>query len=214
MEASEDAIVTPDDLKATEDLAKQFGSAAEDEEAAAADDVYSRQIKEIRSGDLARLISDIESCAASQAERQALYADEVEVEQGSQGFREELLKHLAGSIVNKDHRLRYQKEQFDRFVASLSFTDLKNKEQSLLEFSRAYSRLMSAQTQSSHNYRCHKIEANYDDFGEQTIRPLNATIFFYFFSANRSGKTWAQWMLSSVRYPNDRMRRAYMRFFA
>ena len=92
--------------------------------------------------------------------------------------------------------------------------DLKDTTASLREFSQSYSSLMKQTTDSSHNYRCHKIDANYDDFGEQTIRPLNATIFFYFFSANRSGKTWAQWMLSSVRYPNDRMRRAYMRFFA
>ena len=77
-----------------------------------------------------------------------------------------------------------------------------------------YSRLVEALYQSANNYRCSKIDANYDDFGEQTIKPLNATIFFYFFSANRSGKTWAQWMLSSVRYPNDRMRRAYLRFFS
>ena len=84
----------------------------------------------------------------------------------------------------------------------------------LEEFATEYSRLINANIESSHNYRCPKIEANYDDFGEQTVRPLNATIFFYFFSANRNGKTWAQWMLSSVRYPNDKMRRAYMRYFA
>ena len=84
----------------------------------------------------------------------------------------------------------------------------------LEQFSLHYSELISQLVDSSHNYRCPKIEANYDDFSEQTIRPLNATIFFYFFSANRSGKTWAQWMLSSVRFPNERMRRAYIRFFA
>jgi len=99
-------------------------------------------------------------------------------------------------------------------LASLSYWELKNTDLSLRQFSESYSRLINATTESSHNFRCPKIEANYDDFGEQTVRPLNATIFFYFFSANRSGKTWAQWMLSSVRYPNDKMRRAYMRFFA
>ena len=99
-------------------------------------------------------------------------------------------------------------------MSSLHYQDLKQTGSTLREFSGYYSELMKQTTDSSHNYRCHKIDANYDDFSEQTIRPLNATIFFYFFSANRSGKTWAQWMLSSVRYPNDRMRRAYMRFFA
>lgn len=91
----------------------------------------------------------------------------------------------------KEHRIRYQKEQFDRFVTSLNYAPLKNKDMTLEEFSNEYARLINSTTESSHNYRCPKIEANYDDFGEQTIRPLNATIFFYFFSANRNGKTWA-----------------------
>jgi len=68
--------------------------------------------------------------------------------------------------------------------------------------------------EDSHNNRSPKIEANYDDFAERTIRPFNATIFYYFFSADRRKRTLAQWLLSAVRYPNDRVRRAYMRFFA
>ena len=169
----------------------------------------------MKSGDMQTLINNIASCNSSQEERNQIYAQhDASVEGREDQFREDLLKHLAGNIVIKEHKIRYQKEQFDRFVASMSFWDLKNTNQSLNDFSKAYSRLISAHTQSSHNFRCHKIDANYDDFGEQTIKPLNATIFFYFFSANRSGKTWAQWMLSSARYPNDRMRRAYMRFFA
>ena len=69
-------------------------------------------------------------------------------------------------------------------------------------------------TQSSHNFKCPKIEANYDDYARETILPLSPTIFYYYFSANRSGKTWAQWMLAAVRYPNNKTRRAYMRFFS
>ena len=41
----------------------------------------------------------------------------------------------------------------------------------------------------SHNDLSPKIEANYDDFREKTIRPLNATIFYYFFSGDRRRKT-------------------------
>ena len=67
----------------------------------------------------------------------------------------------------------------------------------------------------SHYGKCPKIEANYDDYREKTIRPLNATIFYYFFRASSSAnRTWAQMMLSAARFPNDRMRRAYMRVFA
>ena len=129
-------------------------------------------------------------------------------------FRIDLLKHLAGNIVVKEHRVRYQKEQFDRFITSTQFNQLKATNQSLREFATGYAKMIDVLTDSSHNDKCPKIEANYDDYQEQTIRPLNATIFYYFFSANRSGKTFAQWMLSSMRYPNDKMRRAYMRFFA
>ena len=203
------------ELKEYEESAKKYGIAAEGAEDSSADEdnVYLKQLNDLRSGDLSKLMSDIEACERSQGERDELYREYNETG-NLEGFRADLLKHLAGNIIIKEHRVRYQKEQFDRFIASLDFADLKNGKMTLREFSEAYSRLMSAMTQSSHNYRCHKIEANYDDFGDQTIRPLNASIFFYFFSANRSGKTWAQWMLSSVRYPNDRMRRAYMRFFA
>jgi len=57
------------------------------------------------------------------------------VEGKGDAFRTDLLKHLAGNIVIKEHRVRYQKEQFDRFVASINFLELKNTNQSLLEFS-------------------------------------------------------------------------------
>jgi hypothetical protein len=68
--------------------------------------------------------------------------------------------------------------------------------------------------EESHNGRSPKIAANYDDYGERTVRPLNATIFYYFFSADRRKQTIAQWLLSTIRYPNERVRRAYTRFFA
>jgi hypothetical protein len=93
-------------------------------------------------------------------------------------------------------------------------SDLKNGNLTLREFSKNYALLIETMTECSHNGKCPKIEANYDDSGEQTIKPLNATIFYYFFGADRAGRSWAQWLLSGARYPNDRIRRAYMRFFA
>lgn len=68
--------------------------------------------------------------------------------------------------------------------------------------------------EASHNYKCPKIEANYDDFQERTIRPINSTIFYYFFNMDRRKRTIAQWLISTIRYPNERVRQAYMRFFA
>ena len=68
--------------------------------------------------------------------------------------------------------------------------------------------------EKSNDFKCPKIRANYDDFEESTIRPLNSTVFYYFFSQDRTKRNIAQWLLSSVRYPNEKIRRAYMRFFA
>lgn len=129
-------------------------------------------------------------------------------------FRTDLLQHLAGSIVVKEHRQRYQKEQFDRFISSLQHNALQKQDVTLRDFCVEYANMIEILISDSHNDRSPKIEANYDDFGEKTIRPINATIFYYFFSADRRKRTIAQWFLSAVRYPNDRVRRAYMRFFA
>lgn len=92
--------------------------------------------------------------------------------------------------------------------------DLKSESMTLSKFAYNYALLIETMTETSHHGKCHKIEANYDDYKDKTINPLNATIFYYFFGADRAGRTWAQWMLSSARYPNERVRRAYMRFFA
>jgi len=131
-----------------------------------------------------------------------------------QAFRTELLQHLAGSIVVKEHRLRYQKEQFDRFISSLQCNRLFKRDLNLREFCIEYSYLIESLIEDSNNDRSPKIEANYDDFGERTVRPINATIFYYFFSADRRKRTIAQWLLAAARYPNERVRKAYMRFFA
>lgn len=129
-------------------------------------------------------------------------------------FKNELLHHLASSIVIKESRLRYQKEQFDRLLITAQSRALAKKSNSLETFCVEYVKLIEALIDQSHNYKCPKIQANYDEYGESTIRPLNSTIFHFFFSADRYKRTVAQWLLSSVRYPNEKVRRAYMRFFA
>ena len=163
-----------------------------------------------------KLISDFAEYEKVYNERQRLYHHFTR-EHDSEAmavFRTELLQHLAGSIVVKENRTRYQKEQFDRFIASLQTNGLNNRNQTLRDFCRVYANLIEVLVEDSHNDLSPKIEANYDDFGERTIRPFNATIFYYFFSADRRKRTIAQWLLSAIRYPNDRVRRAYMRFFA
>jgi len=125
-----------------------------------------------------------------------------------------LLHYLAGNIFVKEHRLRYQKEQYDRYFYSMQYSLLMDKKQSLRDFCKGYAHLVEALIDESHNRRSPHIQANYDDFAEQTIRPINATVFYYFFSTERRKRSFAQWILSAARYPNDKVRRAYMRFFA
>ena len=166
------------------------------------------------------LLDNISEHERNQDERTKLYADyyeptaEVTNADQAEVFRANLLKHLAGSIVVKEHRIRYQKEQFDRFLASCQYATLKSNSLTLKEFAHNYAQLIASMTDSSHQFKCPKIEANYDDYAKESILPISPTIFYYYFSANRSGKTWAQWMLAAVRYPNSKTRRAYMRFFS
>jgi len=56
------------------------------------------------------LLSDIEACNKSQGERDVLYADFDTSPDAEDQFRQKLLKHLAGSIVIREHKVRYQKE--------------------------------------------------------------------------------------------------------
>ena len=83
-------------------------------------------LQQIFDGELKQLLSNIEECAASQVQRDALYAGLQEDASSVDSFRHDLLRHLAGSLVIKEHRIRYQKEQFDRFVTSLEFRGLKD----------------------------------------------------------------------------------------
>ena len=179
-------------------------------------DAYTGTLSELFRTQFASVVKDFQDYERAYNDRKSIYADfkDNSEETNIFKFRTELLQHLAGSIVVKESRNRYQKEQFDRFVASLQYNALCGSSQSLREFCREYANMIEVLIEDSHNDRSPKIEASYDDFGEKTVRPINATIFYYFFSADRRRRTIAQWMLSAVRYPNERVRRAYMHFFA
>ena len=129
-------------------------------------------------------------------------------------FRLALLKYMASNIFVTDSRYRFQKEQFDRYIASLHIIGSGYQKRTLRELAHAYAELIDTTVEASHNFKCPKVDANYDDFQQKTVMPVNATVFYYFFSSNRNSKAFAQWILSSVRYPNERMRRAYIRFFS
>ena len=75
--------------------------------------------------------------------------------------------HLATKLVIKEHRLRYQKEQFDRFFTSQSYPDFVKENIKMSEYAKEYARMIETLVSQSHNGKCPKIEANYDDFNEQ-----------------------------------------------
>jgi len=195
---------------------ENFGRRPVSESAQAEYDTYIGSLNGLKSTQGEALIKTFKDFERTYNDRKAIYSDfkDNSEETGIDSFRTELLQHLAGSIVVKENRNRYQKEQFDRFVSSLQYRALTSKSLSLREFCREYASMIEVLVEDSHNDRSPKIEANYDDFGEKTVRPINATIFYYFFSADRRKRTIAQWLLSAVRYPNERVRRAYMHFFA
>lgn len=59
------------------------------------------------------LIDNMNRFDACHAQRESLYDDfavENSSPMGMQAFRQDLLKHLAGNIVVKEHKIRYQKE--------------------------------------------------------------------------------------------------------
>ena len=131
-----------------------------------------------------------------------------------EGFFNALATHLSQEIVVKESRDRYQKEQFARLLAASNHWPLKKGTNSLDQFCVSYSQLIEALVEQSHGFMSPKIQANYDSYDDATVRPINATIFYYFFSGSAQSRWFAQWLLASVRYPNQRMKRAYMRNFA
>lgn len=92
--------------------------------------VFAKQIMQIREGDLESLLNTINEYDQIANEKKSLYANYLELSgeasEALDKMRTELLKHLAGNIVVKEHKIRYQKEQFDRFVASSTMSNLKN----------------------------------------------------------------------------------------
>ena len=74
---------------------------------------------------------------------------------------------------------------------SFSTYNLKQPNMTLREFAHNYADMMEGSIAASYNFRTPKIDANYDDYEAKTLRPLNATIFYYFFSSDRRSRTFA-----------------------
>jgi hypothetical protein len=137
-----------------------------------------------------------------------------EIENTPEKVKDDLLAYLSGAIVLKDHRYRYQQEQYDRYLAFKRWVPILDR-MTLRQFSSIYAQSLRNQVDVSHNFLCPQIDANYyDDYEKRSSSPLSSTVFYFFFSANRVRRQFAQVILSAARYPNDKIRRAYMRFFS
>jgi len=206
---------TKDELRHFKEKLSRFRTFCHEHHESQDASLLSSQLAEVTQG-IAEAQSSFEAFSASNSDRNAIFenfrADPTN--EYLDQFKSELLQHLSSTIVVKESRTRYQKEQFDRLLIAAQLRGLKNKSASMDHFCKEYSQLIEHLISESHNHRCPKIQANYDDFAEQTLRPLNSTIFYYFFSGDRMKRNFAQWMLASARYPNEKLRRAYMRFFA
>ena len=74
--------------------------------------------------------------------------------------------------------------------------------------------LYSFVTAKSYNFREPKIEANYDDFGEKTIKPFNAYVMYFLLRGDKFARFIGQLILSAARYPSEKIRKAYMSSFS
>ena len=66
----------------------------------------------------------------------------------------------------------------------------------------------------SFNYRSPKIEANYDEYGEKTMKPFNAYILYFLLRSDKIARFIGQLLLSAAQYPSERIKRAYSQAFS
>lgn len=89
-------------------------------------ETYSAALRQIQEGSLKDLLSSFSNYEKAYEEKERVYfffAKDSSSE-SLDTFKTNLLKHLAGSIVVKEHRQRYQKEQYDRLISSLQMGPL------------------------------------------------------------------------------------------
>lgn len=127
-------------------------------------------------------------------------------------FKQDLIAYLSSTIVVKEHRLRYQAEQYERYLTAARWIPV-HEHMTLRDFSESYAAHIRREVEVSYNFISPKIAANYDDYQERRVNPINSAVFYYFFNANRTRRKLAQGILSAARYPNEKIRRAYLRFF-
>ena len=82
------------------------------------------------------------------------------------------------------------------------------------EYAAEYASEIEYMVQQSHNFRCPKVDANYDDYESKSVNPITSQVFYYFFSASRLSRGLSSMLLAAARYPNERIRRAYLKLWS
>lgn len=163
--------------------------------------------------DFQKACNDYESAKARKHNYYSSFVNDEVYDHNPEKLKEDMLAYLSGNIVLKEHRYRYQTEQYDRYLTLIKWLPMFD-HTTLREFSLAYAAALREEIALSYQYNCPQIDANYDDYGEKKTQPINAAVFYYFISANRTRRKLAQVILSAARYPNEKLRRAYLRFFS
>lgn len=79
----------------------------------------------------------------AQNERTTIFSNFSDVQaDGANDFKNKLLLHLSGSIVVKENRNRYQKEQFDRLFVAMQARGLANRDGSMDNFCVEYAEVI------------------------------------------------------------------------
>ena len=81
--------------------------------------IFKEQVDELRSGELPAFQDLCDKRQMVHEKREAAFYIEENLTKDEKEFTQGLLMNLASKLVIKEHRLRYQKEQFDRFFASM-----------------------------------------------------------------------------------------------
>jgi len=128
-----------DDLSRLEATLGQFRKAAQDAEGASEQaQLLSEQLAEINSG-LSGAQETFEGFRAANEERNAVFANFSGAQRDNLNqFRLNLVHHLSSSIVVKESRFRYQKEQFERMLMASSMPPLQKNGSSLEDWCKNY----------------------------------------------------------------------------
>lgn len=118
----------------------------------------------------------------------------------------DILNELAYGIYLKEHRLRYQQEQKQRYDASVSRFNGWTYQAcgaTFETFIRDYNAFLWKQIDNSHGGYSPKIQNNYQrNFHDGEVSSVTSLIFFLYFKTNSWSRRVASVLFSSFRHPN------------